>query len=39
MISKIKELFNSNRFDAGKELLKDVTKANKEIYIKLFDAY
>ena len=39
MISKIKELFNSNRFDAGKELLKDVTKANKETYIKLFDAY
>lgn len=39
MISKIKELFNSNRFDAGKELLKDVTKANKETYLKLFDAY
>lgn len=39
MISKIKELFNTNRFDAGKELLKDVTKANKDVYLKLFDAY
>lgn len=39
MISKIKELFNTNRFDAGKELLKDVIKADQNVYLKLFDAY
>ena len=39
MISKIKELFNTNRFDAGKTLLEDVTKAKKDTYAKLFDAY
>ena len=39
MISKIKELFNTNRFDAGKTLVEDLTKAKKETYTKLFDAY
>ena len=39
MISKIKELFNTNRFDAGKSLLEDITKAKKDTYAKLFDAY
>ena len=39
MISKIKELFNTNRFDAGKTLLENVTKAKKDTYAKLFDAY
>jgi len=39
MISKIKELFNTNRFEAGKALLEDVTKAKKDTYAKLFDAY
>ena len=39
MISKIKELFNTNRFDAGKSLLEDVTKAKKDTYARLFDAY
>ena len=39
MIYKIKELFNTNRFDAGKELLKDVIKANQNVYLKLFDSY
>lgn len=41
MISKIKELFNSNRFDSGKVLLDDIVGANeeKEIFTKLFDSY
>lgn len=39
MISKIKELFNTNRFDAGKSLLEDITKAKKDTYANLFDAY
>lgn len=39
MIAKIKELFNTNRFDAGKSFLEDVTKAKKDTYAKLFDAY
>ena len=39
MISKIKELFNTNRFEAGKALLEDVTKTKKDTFTKLFDAY
>lgn len=41
MISKIKELFNINRFEAGKTLLNDIVDENneKEIYSKLFDIY
>ena len=41
MISKIKELFNSNRFEAGKVLLNDIVGANedKEVFLKLFEAY
>lgn len=39
MISKIKELFNTNRFDAGKSLFEDITKAKKDTYANLFDAY
>ena len=41
MISKIKELFNMNRFDAGKSLLNDIVDENtdKEIYSRLFDIY
>lgn len=39
MISKIKELFNTNRFDAGKSLLEDITKAKKDTYANLFDVY
>ena len=41
MISKIKELFNNNRFDSGKLLLDDVVGLSdeKEAFMKLFDAY
>ena len=41
MISKIKELFNINRFEAGKALLNDIVDENNEkaIYSKLFDIY
>ena len=39
IIDKIKELFNTNRFEAGKALLEDVTKARKDTYSDLFDAY
>ena len=41
MITKIKELFNSNRFEAGKVLVDDITDTNesKSVYIRLFDAY
>lgn len=39
MISKIKELFNTNRFEAGKTLLEDVTKAQKDTYSDLFNSY
>ena len=41
MVSKIKELFNSNRFDSGKVLLEDIVGSSeeKEIFTKLFDAY
>ena len=39
MITKIKELFNINRFEAGKTLLEDITKAQKETYSNLFNAY
>lgn len=39
MINKIKELFNINRFEAGKTLLEDITKAQKETYSNLFNAY
>ena len=41
MLSKIKELFNINRFEAGKSLLNDIVDENndKEIYSRLFDIY
>ena len=41
MITKIKELFNSNRFEAGKVLVDDITNTNenKDVYTRLFDAY
>lgn len=41
MLSKIKELFNINRFEAGKSLLNDIVDENddKEIYARLFDIY
>ena len=39
MITKIKELFNTNRFEAGKTLLEDVTKAQKDTYSDLFNSY
>ena len=41
MITKIKELFNSNRFEAGKVLVDDITNTNenKDVYTQLFDAY
>ena len=41
MLSKIKELFNINRFEAGKSLLSDIVDENtdKEIYSRLFDIY
>lgn len=39
MINKIKELFNINRFEAGKTLLEDITEAQKETYSNLFNAY
>lgn len=41
MISKIKELFNNNRFESGKSLLNDIVNDNndKEIYSRLFDIY
>lgn len=41
MITKIKELFNSNRFEAGKVLVEDITNTNenKDVYTRLFDAY
>ena len=39
IITKIKDLFNTHRFDAGKALLEDVTKARKDTYSDLFDAY
>lgn len=39
LIAKIKEMFNTNRFEAGKALLEDVTKAQKETYLDLFDSY
>ena len=39
-LEKVKELFNSNRFEAGKVLLSDIVESeNKEIYAKLFDIY
>ncbi|WP_295613672.1 TIGR02710 family CRISPR-associated CARF protein [uncultured Methanobrevibacter sp.] len=40
MIEKVKELFNSNRFEAGKVLLADIVESeDKEIYTQLFDIY
>ena len=39
MLLKIKESFNYNRFEAGKALLEDITRTNKDIYEKLFNAY
>ena len=41
MISKIKEFFNLNRFEAGKLLVNDLVEDNgdKDIFIKLFDSY
>lgn len=41
IIEKINELFNSNRFETGKELLNTITPIHnyKEIYTKLFNSY
>ena len=40
MMEKIKDLFNSNRFEAGKILLDDVVESeDKQMYEKLFDIY
>lgn len=41
IIDKIKDLFNSNRFEAGKLLIDDMisTNENKVIYSKLFNTY
>lgn len=41
LIRKLKELFNTNRFEAGKLLLSDITgeTINKDVYLKLFEAY
>lgn len=41
MISKIKELFNINRFEAGKVLIDDLIGGSddKKIFSKLFDSY
>ena len=39
MIELLKGLFNTNRFDSGKALLVNITKANKEAYNNLFNAY
>lgn len=40
MMDKINDLFNSNRFEAGKILLDDIIESDdKEIYTKLFEIY
>ena len=40
MLDTVKDLFNTNRFEAGKLLLNDIVKSeDKEIYSKLFDIY
>ena len=40
MMEKIKDLFNSNRFEAGKILLDDVVESeDKQLYERLFDIY
>ena len=40
MMDNIKELFNSNRFEAGKILLDDITESeDRDIYKQLFDIY
>lgn len=41
LLRKLKESFNSNRFEAGKILLNDITgeNINKFVYEELFDAY
>lgn len=40
MMDKVREFFNSNRFEAGKALLDDVVEyEDKDIYTQLFDIY
>ena len=39
MIRLLKGLFNTNQFNAGKAFIGGVTKANKDAYLKLFNAY
>ena len=40
IIEKVKDLFNSNRFEAGKLLLSDIVESSdKELYAHLFDIY
>lgn len=41
MISKIQELFNTNRFEAGKVLINDLVgiNVNKDVLLQLFDTY
>ena len=40
MMEKVRELFNSNRFEAGKAILEDIVEAeNKDVYVQLFDIY
>ena len=39
MIQLLKGLFNTNQFDAGLSFIDSVTKANKQVYHKLFRAY
>ena len=41
LIRKLKDLFNSHRFESGKFLLDDITglNINKEAYLKLFKSY
>ena len=40
IIEKVKDLFNSNRFEAGKLLLSDIVESSdKELYNQLFDIY
>ena len=40
MLDTVKDLFNTNRFEAGKLLLNDIVKSDdKELYSKLFDIY
>ena len=40
MLEKVKDLFNSNRFEAGKVLLDDIVETeDKDLYTQLFDIY